>query len=406
MNRFYPLILLLLCLLIYILLAGRLKFQFPTEPANYFSHLSLSFLNGRLDLVNPPWDHDLSLYRGKLYLYWGPTPTLLILPLIFIFGVNISDVLYTAIFASLSPFLAYLIFINMEKIGLLKKSIFRNIILALFLAFGTVYFSIAVRGGVWFTSQVFSTIYVLISLYLIFLFFHTRKIFFLILSSLFLGLGIWGRLTFFLYLPIFLALFFIFRIKLKQLALFCFVLALLFALSCFYNYFRFNSILENGFNYHNPASRYKANKEKYGYFNLKFVSHNFYYTFINPPEIIEHSPYFKFDAEGNSFLLLSPLFFLIFLMFRNNYWKVQKIKIFNSVVILSFILIVLFQLTFFGTGWFQFSTRYLLDIIPLLLLLLAQVIDDISKPITLLLLLVSIFFNTLGALWLIGVLHV
>lgn len=410
-NRLIPFWVFILTLIIYIMFAGRLKFEFPTDPANYFSHLSWSFLNGRLDLINPTWNHDLSIYNGKLYIYWGPTPVLLIIPIIFLFGVNISDGLYTALFSTLVPVFVYLSFQKMEELGLIHLSNIKKALLTIFLAFGTVFFSIAVRGGVWFTSQAFSTLYILISIYLIFSYLRSKKVIYLILSSLFLCLASWGRMTFFFYVPIFLALIVnsveINNIKLllRKTVFFIFPLIIILAFTGLYNYLRFESIFENGYNYQNMAPKFVSDKINYGYFNPYYINHNFYYNFINPPVLLNHFPFFKFDPEGNSFLILSPLFLLTPLIFRRKHWKSLDLKLLNGTLIFCILFITIIQLNFFGTGWFQFNARYLLDVVPLLIILLAEVMEDISVLFISFLVIASIFLNTLGTLWLIGVLN-
>lgn len=399
-----------LVLLIYIIVAGRCKFYFPTDPANYFSHLSLSLLNGRLDLINPSWDHDLSIYKGKLYTYWGPTPILLILPIIYIFGVNISDILYTAILSSSAPVIIYLFLGKMEELNLIQLSNIKKVIISLFFAFGTVYFSIAVRGGVWFTSQAVSTLYMLIALYLLLSYSVSKKILYLIITSLFFGLAVWGRSTFIFYTPLFIAVIYIYtlhkldwKLLLNKTIPCIIVLIIILLLVSLFNYSRFGSIFESGYKYQNLAYRFTLEKSTYGYFNPAYIGHNFYYTFINPPIFSQIYPFIKFDPEGNSFLILSPLFLLIPLIFKKKYWESANLRIFNIVILFCMSLIILIQLNFWGTGWFQFNARYLLDIIPLLIILLAQISENLSLKILLSLIIVSILFNTAGALWLIGV---
>lgn len=402
----------LITLVCYLWVAGRLKWNFPTDPANYFSHLSWSILNGRLDLINPAWNRDLSFYNGKLYMYWGPTPVLLVLPVVFLFGVNISDVLYTAIFSSLAPFIIFLSLQKMEGLKLIKLSDLKKIILSLFFAFGTVYLSVAVKGGVWFTSQAVNTMYILISIYFIFSYLSSRKIVHLILASVFLGLAGWGRATFVIYMPLFLVL--IYSSNIEKLSLKSFfrkilpsisTLIIILAIIMLYNYLRFGSIFENGYIYQNMDTKFISDKINYGDFNLNYVNHNLYYNFINPPVLLNHPPFLKFDPEGNSFLILSPFFLLTPLILRRKHWRSLKLKILNSALIFCILFIILVQINFFGTGWFQFNARYLLDTVPLLILLLAQIMDNIPLTIILPLVVTSIFLNTAGTLWLIGVIN-
>lgn len=412
MNSIYrsplyiPLGLLTLILVIYITFAGKFQSIYEIHNANYFSHLAHSFLNGTTELLNPPWDHDLSFYNNKAYLYWGPTPAFLLIPFVYLFGVNISDSLYNAIVGAFSTLFIYLILKNLNHKHFFSISDFKLFLLCVFFAFGTVQFCLAINGGVWFTSQVFSAFYLIISLYLLFKFLKQNSNIHLLFSSIFLGLAIWGRPTFIFYLPFFSAIILISTLKhwrlitvAKKFLILCLILFVIFIAQALYNYQRFGNFLESGYSYHHYGFKFAENKEKYGIINPIYIPHNFYYIFINTPKPISTFPYYSFDPEGNSIFTLSPLFFGIFLIARKKYWLSKEQKIFNFSLLFSIVGIVLFQLCFWGTGWLQFGARYLLDIIPLLILLLAQVIDDLPIWIILILVAISIHFNTLGALW-------
>ncbi|MHB8776948.1 MAG: hypothetical protein ACYC6R_04195 [Anaerolineales bacterium] len=72
----------------------------------------------------PPFDDevwDMSLYKGKLYLYWGPVPALLITPIQLLSGKPINDI-YLVYF-----FLAGLLVFNSLIIVKLWRRYFENI---------------------------------------------------------------------------------------------------------------------------------------------------------------------------------------------------------------------------------------------------------------------------------------
>src|SRR3984893_16414151 len=83
---------------IWVVTAGTIT-SWPVYTTNYYDMLADAFLHGQTHLlVEPdprllelpdPYDpianmryrlHDLSLYQGKYYLYWGPVPGLLLAP--------------------------------------------------------------------------------------------------------------------------------------------------------------------------------------------------------------------------------------------------------------------------------------------------------------------------------------
>lgn len=412
LNRFHLLLIFTLTLLLYLLVAGRLTFTFPTDAANYFSYQADAFLRGQLGLVSPQWHHDLSFYQGKIYMYWGPTPLLLILPIVALFGLNVSDVLYTAIIASFGPALLYLILQALQDLKLINLSDTRKLLLSLFFALGTVYFSVASKGGVWFTSQIFNTLFILISLYSMLLYLKSERLFPLLLSALFLGLAAWGRFSLVFYLPVLLALPYVKRISTKTVrslvrpySYFFLILFITACLAASYNYLRFGSVFETGYYYHQLGQKFYSDIGQFGLFNPIYMTRNFYYTFINPPIPIDHFPYLRFDPEGNSLLLLSPLLLMVYPIIKKRFWVNPKLKLLNSAILLSILAIIILQLNFFGTGWYQFGARYLLDIMPLLIILLAQTISRVGLIIILPLLTISVILNSLGTLWLTGVLQ-
>jgi prepilin-type processing-associated H-X9-DG protein len=92
--------------------AGTLT-KFPNLPNEHYGRLAVAFADGHTDLIEHPdgsvsgddamfaryW--DLSLYDGKLYLYWGPVPALLGAAILRAFGVHPSDDELTFVFALL-----------------------------------------------------------------------------------------------------------------------------------------------------------------------------------------------------------------------------------------------------------------------------------------------------------------
>jgi hypothetical protein len=93
---------------IWIVSAGRM-IDWPTST-NYYSLLADAFLHGQTSLrqapspellaLPDPYDpaqnesfrlHDMSLYRGKYYLYWGPVPAILESPIVLMFHRAIGD---------------------------------------------------------------------------------------------------------------------------------------------------------------------------------------------------------------------------------------------------------------------------------------------------------------------------
>jgi hypothetical protein len=77
--------------------------KFGVSASDHYARLAVAFVDGHTDLVEHPdgtatgdaamfdryW--DLSLYQGRLYLYWGPVPALFGAALLRAFSVHVSD---------------------------------------------------------------------------------------------------------------------------------------------------------------------------------------------------------------------------------------------------------------------------------------------------------------------------
>lgn len=411
-STFYLVLLFLVTFCLYIFFAGRWRFEFPVHPANYFSHFAYSLINGRIDLISSNWDHDLTIWQGKKYMYWGPSPVILILPFIKIFGVNFSDAFYTAVIASLTPLIFYLTLEELNKLKVIVINNFKKFLLSMFLAFGTVYFVISVNGGVWFTSQAISTLYIFTAIFFIFRFKRLKNLRDLIIATIFLNLSILGRISFILYLPFFITVIvslknnltdYFYNLKFYLLVFFTICL-LFFSIFAAYNYIRFGSILENGLSTQNLALTFRENEGKHGVLNISYVPINFHYMILNIPLLTKEYPYLKFDYMGNSFFATSPLFLLLFLIVKKRYWQNQGLVLFNGASLLTITSITIFLLFYFGTGYLQFGYRYMLDAIPLLLILLGEVIEEAPLPVIITLFLFSLAINTLGVMWFLRIL--
>src|SRR5262245_28523980 len=82
----------------------------PSKVA-YFNYLADAFLYGQLKLRMIPFTtHDLILFNEGYYLYWPPLPAVILMPLVAIFGVNFSDILFNIAVACLIIYFVVLFF--------------------------------------------------------------------------------------------------------------------------------------------------------------------------------------------------------------------------------------------------------------------------------------------------------
>lgn len=98
------------------------------------------------------------------------------------------------------------------------------------------------------------------------------------------------------------------------------------------------------------------------YFTPIFFSENFLYTFLKFPELDTGFPYLLMDGWGLSIFVSTP--FLLLLVFIK--WR-DKISL---TLLGSAIAINLPSLFYYNTGYRQSSNRFLLDYLPILLLII------------------------------------
>lgn len=116
----------------------------------------------------------------------------------------------------------------------------------------------------------------------------------------------------------------------------------------------------NGIAYHQMAGFFRANYDRYGYFNLHYVPINLYYQYIFYP-----LPLRVESAMGGSLFLLSPLFLGALAAFWKPRFRWAVWALLSSIIITNIPILLLM-----GTGWVQYGPRYTLDFtVPLLLLI-------------------------------------
>lgn len=378
---------------------------FEHTNRSYYTYLLDAFFHGRLN-VESPETFDLSLFKNKWYLYWGPAPALFILPFYLIWGLATSDVLYTLVAGILNVFLFYFVVNEFQKYFKIHLPHFMSLFVVLHFAFASPNFYLSLVGKVWPTEQVISILYLLLFFLFYFKFLHNlNNLLFLGLSVLFFNLAWLSRYTlishaaFFLY-PLLLL------IRSKKISLFKHSLFLIgivtggfIFLTLMYNYARFGNVLDTGVQYQNANVRFVQLLHQDKVFSPDNFLPNFWYYFLKPFSVSSQKPFLKIDIEGNSVFLTYPsLFFLFFYFLRMGNISHSKKVFFSLLAFLIAGIHVVGLLFFFGTGWVQFGNRYFFDVIPILFLLTLFVSRNIPLPIHVFILFYGIIVNFLGAL--------
>lgn len=364
---------------------------FRLSVAPYFQFLADAFLHGQLHLrLLPPTVHDLVQYHGLLYLYWPPFPAVVLMPLVVLFGVNVSDVLLTVFIGALNVGNVALLLNAAHQRGIIQLSNIKRAWLVIFFAFGTVHITLATNGNVWFLAQVIGFAAVIIA-YWGAIALEGWKAYLVAGLGMAAAIATRNHLIFAGIWPAWYLLSKNWKVNrdslLKNMIIGILPILVTGSLLALYNFVRFGNPMDVGITYHNMSSFFRADYDRYGAFNLHYVPINFYYQYIFFP-----FPLSEKTTMGGSLFLLSPLFLAIFWAI----WKGRR-SLSTWALVISILLVDIPILLLMGTGWVQFGPRYTLDFTVPMLLLTALGISKLPDWVIGSLVLISMLFYIFGA---------
>jgi len=382
----------LLALGIYIALALGRGPLWPVSSQGYYNYLADAFLHGQVHLqVIPPSVHDLSLFQGQYFLYWGPFPAVLLMPFVALWGVLFSDIVFTAVVGALNVGLTAFLLRQANRQRMINLSEEQCGLLVLFFALGTVHTTLAPNGRVWFTGHTVAYLCTVLA-YLAAISLKGRLAFALT------GLAITGAMLTRNHLALvglWPAVYLLYRhrsLGWRRLVGYALIggVSVVLAVSLLgaYNWARFGSVFDNGLAHHAMAHIFVDDYQKYGAFHPYYLKRNLFYQYIAYPFLPGA------DAlQGGSLFLLSPVFFAAFwgLAVGRPRWSVGTL----GATILLVNIPILFLM---GTGWIQFGPRYTLDFTVPLLLLTALGVSRWPTWVLAMLTLVSIVHYLVGTL--------
>jgi len=364
----------------------------------YWPELAEAFLQGRLYLVNPSTQHDLTLYFGNWYVPNPPLPALVLMPLVAIFGAEkINMVLFSIVIGSINVVLVYLILDKASRLGLIPTNKAGNLLITTLFAFGTSHWWLSMMGMMWFVSQLltltFSALAVLGAL-------HRKSPWWV---GLCLGLSMLSRPNVFTLWPLLagIALYFFYQEdgkfnflrSMKWAVQSAIPIGLAGVLLLYYNYIRFGDFTDFGYVTINSAEWLMSAVKTYGIFNSHFLPINAKMMFLKRPYIsfTDLCFYYSPSRDGVSILSMSPAIIYLFRRFKFNIWTAGAwISVILSIVLLLF---------YHNTGAAQLGYRYLMDFILPVLLLLGIGIGRISSWLFKALVVLSIASYALGIIW-------
>ncbi len=387
--------------LVYALVTGP-RAEGPS-PNNHFVQLAESFLHGQLAQVGdrPPGYNDWACYDVELqgvcradamqrprpsqrwYVSFPPLPAVVILPAAALFGTDFSDPLFWAILGGLAPALLYSLLRRLREEGVSPRTARDDLILVVVFAFGSVYFSTAVQGSVWFSAHVVAS--ALLVLYLTFGIAARRPFW----AGLMLGLCFLTRPSTYPF-----ALFFLLEAMrasrpedapaaeddatiwramavwlrgvrwaptIRACAVFAAPILVLGGVAMWMNEARFGDPFDFGHQY--LMIRWRPRIEKWGLFNYHYLGKNLAVFLASLPWLSATAPFIRISRHGLALWVTSP-------NLLPALWP-KKVSALMVALFVSSGLVALLDLCYQNSGWVQFGYRFSLDYMPALIVLLA-----------------------------------
>ncbi|HEX7197290.1 MAG TPA: hypothetical protein VF364_10725 [Candidatus Limnocylindria bacterium] len=330
-----------------------------------FLPLADAFLHGRLHIDEPmPWLELVPRAEGGWYSPFPPMPAIVLLPFVAAFGAGFDQGIASALFGGANVALVWL---------LLRRSgvafVPANWLTAAF-AVGSVHWWVAGTGTVWLHAQVVAVFFALLALHLAI----GRR--WPLLAGVLLGCAAASRLPVGLTLPLFLALFLRLPFppglrlpppaELRAGVLLLAGVAVPALLVAAYNVARFGTPLEFGYGLI-PGVLDEPWYAK-GVLSIEYVPRHLHLIFMRGFDYVDAFPWFRPNWSGASLLLTMPI--LLWL---------AKARSRSPIVAYGWIAVVLGlipDLLHGAPGFAQLGYRFVLDVLPILLLLLGWVFRD------------------------------
>ena len=357
-----------------------------------FLPLADGFLNGRLHIDEPmPWLELVPRTAGGFYSPFPPMPAVVLVPFVALFGPGFDQGIATALFGGANVALVY---------ALLRRASVASVSagwLTAAFAIGSVHWWVAGTGTVWLHAQVIGLFFALLALILA----VDRR--WPILAGLLLGCAAASRLPMGLTLPLFLALYlragfppWVRRPSAAEWragALLLAGLAVPAILVAAYNLARYGSPFE--FGYGLIPGVLDEPWYAQGLLSIEYIPRHLHLMFMRGFDFVDQFPWFRPNWSGASLVLTMPV--LLWLV------KARSSTPLIAYGWIAVALALLPDLLHGAPGFAQFGYRFVLDVMPVVLLMLGWVFRDHISIEARIAILIGIVVNAYGV-WAVTVL--
>ncbi len=325
---------------------------FGPTPYNTYTRQALAWRQGLLHLPEDVPHLELAIYEGEYYVSFPPLPSVVLLPLTYLFGINTPDALLVKLYALGACVLMYY---ALKRAGYKKRG---AAALAFLICFSSSLLPLTLDGAVWYHAQVLAFFLTMAAVCLFTMDFPTPAL-------LCYALSVACRPFNALYgLPLFFTWFSLSRragVSWKSASRplipgVCLGLLVAFGMGL-YNYARFGNSLEFGHNYL-PEFSFQGGIQ----FSVSHVGKHLK-TFLWGMPVYWENGVMKVPQFGYSMLLACPTLLLMLVQAGIDLVKKQA-RIEKAVVLLTCLLHAFFLLFHRTMGGFQLGSRYAVDLIP------------------------------------------
>jgi hypothetical protein len=336
--------------------------SYDRNAPNLYVLQAEAFLKGRLDITLH--SHDLAVFNGRAFVPFPPAPALILTPIVALFGIaRAHPVLFALLLTASNVVVLRRI---LSRLGV-DASLHVWLLAAFFL--GTSYWmAVEASWGVWLFAHIVAVTFLLLAIAeslgrgrgwltgaLLGGAFLSRQL--TLFAAIFLIAALWRNARF--SEP---------RQRLQNLLGFSLSVAGALAIYLSFNYLRFGSPFDTGYEYLALTDFLHLRVEQYGLFSPAYIPFNLIYLFLQGFHLAFYSldvlSGVELDNFGTSLLGASP--FLIVAFYSNRKDRlVQTAWLTIGVIMLG-------HLLYYNNGWIQIHVqRFTLDYWPILILLVA-----------------------------------
>jgi len=367
---------------VYALSTAAIWYETGGQGGGRAMQVVVSFLNGHPDSGLPPGTLDTATVAGRTFLVISPLP--LVPFVLFAPFPPLWEAARWMIPAAFGMGAAWLMLPLARRYGPGGTT---TLWLATLGAFGTLLWTLAIKGNFYYLAQVQAMFFCLIAL----IEWRDRRRAWVIAVALGLS-GLARPTTLLAAIPFGIALLAESRDRVRTSIAFGLPLLATVGLTALYDLARFGSPVETGYGISTLQRPSLIDARAKGVFSLRHVPQNLYYLFLRGFDHVSRFPFFAPDSYGHSILLTTPA---VLIAVSAGIRSRTVVLLWSATILIAIPLLLYYG----GGGFTTYGYRYALDLMPFVLALVAIGASHHFGRLEKLLVVMSVAFVGYGVLW-------